>query len=565
MKSRTLVWLTAASLLLFTACKNSSSSDTLIPREALMAVNINLESLSSKLSWAEVNKTKWFQDMAKEAGGDSLSYKLLEDPARSGINTRKSLALFLAQRKPRSFYMGWQGYLTDTAAFDKLLHQVGIEGNATFDRSGDINLAYTSEPVVVAWSNSQFLVVSNVRTGAPRFGMMEQYGQFFQPSLLTTDSLKQIAIDLFKRKPDELLGSDKRYADLAADGGDIQWWGNYVSSIFNDYTSGMFSMMKLHLLVENTATATSIRFDNGKITARTRQYLSKEVTELFKEYEPKTITEASMGKLPANDVLAAGAFSYKPEGLKALLQLVGVDGMANGFLGNAGYSVDEFVKANKGEILFAISNFDLQRDSTAYEGLGGQKEYIYRNEPRINFVAGTAVNDKAAFNKLIGILLKESGKIDKALPDVSYRLSDTWFAVASSTGEVDAFLTGGAKPAYASRLAGHHAGFYLNFQRLFNILQTLHEYDKTGMQGERWQSEKEILNTSASFWDEVVTYGDVKKGVLTAYGEVLLKDKNTNSLVQLNSYLDKIYTLRPKKESWDVNDDLTAPPPPQTN
>jgi len=560
MKLRSLVLLATASLLLFTACKNSSSSGLLIPKEALMAVHINLESLSSKLSWEEVSKTNWFQDIAREASTDSLSKQLLADPVKSGIDTRKSQALFIASSKPRSIYAGWQGYLTDAAAFEKLLHEVDKNQQATFTKSGDINLASTNDPVVIAWNNSKFVLLGN--TGPKN--VVPGWGTAVPDGGLTVDSLKQIAVDLFKRKGDQLLDSDKRFAELIGDKGDLHWWGNYASTIFNEYSGGMLSMMKVNLLVENTATATTISFDNGKITARSRQYLGKEVTNLFKEYEPKPISEAALGRLPATDVLAAGAFSYKPEGIKALLQLIGMDGMANGFLGKAGYSVDEFVKANKGEILFAISDFDLKRDSTAYEDFDGKKTYIYRNEPKINFVAGTSVNDKEAFNKLIGILLKETDKIDQASPSVSYKLSDTWFAAGTSTGEVDAFLAGGAKPAYASRLAGHHAGFYLNFNRLFSIMQTIKDYEKANAPSEKWQSEKAMLDASAAFWDEVVANGDVKNGVLSSYAEVVLKDKNTNSLVQLNKYLDKVYTLRPKEASWDIKDEeIPAPPKPE--
>lgn len=561
MKLRSLVLLAAASLLLFTACKNSKSPDLLVPKEALMAIHINLESLSSKLSWDEVSKTNWFQDIAKEASTDSVAKQLLAQPAQSGVNTSKSQTFFIASSKPRSFYTGFEGSLKDAAAFEKFLHQVDKEQKASFTKEGDLNLAFSNEDVVIAWNNSKFLMLGNF--GADKYGIPGNDAIYSSGNPLTVDSLKQIAVNLFKRKGDALLGSDKRFAELVTDGGDLHWWGNYVSTIFNEYSGGMLSMMKVNLLVENTATAATISFDNGKITARSRQYVGKEVTNLFKEYEPKPISEATLSRLPASEVLAAGAFSYKPEGLKALLQLIGMDGMVNGFLGRAGYSVDEFIKANKGEILFAISDFDLKRDSTAYEDFDGKKSYIYRNEPKINFVAGTSVNDKEAFNKLIGILLKETDKIDQAKPNVSYKLGDSWFATGTSTGEVDAFLAGGSKPAYASKIAGHHAGFYLNFNRLFSIMQTIKEYEKADAASERWQSEKAMLDASASFWDEVVANGDVKNGVLTSYAEVVLKDKNTNSLVQLNKYLDKMYTLRPKEKAWDMSDaELTPIPAP---
>ena len=94
-------------------------------------------------------------------------------------------------------------------------------------------------------------------------------------------------------------------------------------------------------------------------------------------------------------------------------------------------------------------------------------------------------------------------------------------------------------------------------------MQTIKDYEKADAASERWQSEKAMLDASAAFWDEVVASGDVKNGVLTSYAEVVLKDKNTNSLVQLNKYLDKMYTLRPKEKAWDMSDaELTPMPAP---
>ena len=53
----------------------------------------------------------------------------------------------------------------------------------------------------------------------------------------------------------------------------------------------------------------------------------------------------------------AMALNYPPEGLKALLTLFGVDGLVNNFMQEADFSVDEFIKANDGNLFFALSDF----------------------------------------------------------------------------------------------------------------------------------------------------------------------------------------------------------------
>ena len=53
----------------------------------------------------------------------------------------------------------------------------------------------------------------------------------------------------------------------------------------------------------------------------------------------------------SSDVVAVAAFNYSPTGLKEMLRILGVDVMADAYLSRLNYSIDEFVKANKGEVL----------------------------------------------------------------------------------------------------------------------------------------------------------------------------------------------------------------------
>ena len=66
----------------------------LVPKDAGLVIQVDISSLSSKLSWQEIKETAWFGEAQKQIK-DSFALKLLNDPSNSGIDTEGSLVFFL--------------------------------------------------------------------------------------------------------------------------------------------------------------------------------------------------------------------------------------------------------------------------------------------------------------------------------------------------------------------------------------------------------------------------------------------------------------------------------------
>lgn len=132
-----------------------------------------------------------------------------------------------------------------------------------------------------------------------------------------------------------------------------------------------------------------------------KSYAGKELTELYKKYGGKNIDEEMIKRLPSKDVAAVFAMSYKPEGIKELLKLMGVEGVPTWYLHFVGFSLDDFIKANKGDILFAISDFKKSPNDTSIIDAQGNKDdkACYSSKHPIFFAA--SIGDKDAFNLLI--------------------------------------------------------------------------------------------------------------------------------------------------------------------
>ncbi len=69
MQRTSVLGLCAIALLLITSCSSGDKSAIAIPKDAGLVLYINTASLSSKLSWKEIQQTNWFKEAYDEADG----------------------------------------------------------------------------------------------------------------------------------------------------------------------------------------------------------------------------------------------------------------------------------------------------------------------------------------------------------------------------------------------------------------------------------------------------------------------------------------------------------------
>lgn len=522
--------------LLVVSCKETNKTGAMIPNDAAMVFHLNANSLNSKLSWDEIKQTNWFKEMYSEAN-DSLAQKLLNDPANSGMNVKSDFIFFL-KKQANHDYMVFQGDVKDLAAFEAFNKKVSKGAVAT--KTGEFTSMPVSNDVVVTWNKDRFVYVID----APYMQMGRSFsmegGNVSQPGSLGPDTLAKIGQSLFKLSSDNSLGGNERFGELVKEQGDLHMWLN-SENLSEGLSEGALSMMKVNTLFQGNASATTINFDNGKITLKSRGYYNEELAHLFDKYPAKDISADLVNKIPSQDVVAAVVMNYPPEGLKAFLKVIGVDGMVNSFLGNANYSIDEFVKANKGDILIAVTDFAVNSRKDTFQLNGANIQSAA--EAKVLFA--TSINNRQAFDKLIGTVKAQAGdEFSRGIPDISYSLNNNWFAVSNSKEYVTKFLAGGNNNhAFAAKISGHPFGAYIDIQKVMKATQSIATDSAAA----------ETYNASIQLWqDIVVTGGKFTKGAFTGEVEINLVNKNINSLKQLSSYFDKVSkNLKSKERKHD--------------
>jgi hypothetical protein len=546
MNNKIVLLLSACAVLIFTACNKGGKTGLLVPKDAAMVFHIDLSSLSSKLSWDEVKQTGWFAEAQKKAD-DSLAKIILNDPAASGLDTQGSLAIFL-KRSGSKAYFAVEGKLKDAAKFSQVIQQEA-KGKIKVEKDGEYSCVSTPEKenATLYFNDKMFVLIADASEMKKRGYNENSFAQKY-----SYDSLKVIAKEAFNVKGSDLLDSDKRFEELINDKADLHYWIN-SGNLYGGMLDGVLSMMKFGDLLEGNISTGKINFENGKITMASKQYYNKQLAGIMKKYGNKEVGSDLLSRLPEQNVLSAFTASFNPDVLKDIIKLTGLDGMVNGFLGKEGLTIDDFIKASKGDIAFALTGFSISQTPSSIKLNNGEVINYNKEKTDFKFVFGASVNDKNVFQKIVDVANAKTKKMNPAADTTKrstvQKIDDKWLVLGSSNDEVASFLGGGKKASYADIFKGHSGGGYVDLQKVISAASA----------NSKDTASKKMADISAAFWKNASMVWDYKGKEGVATGEVNLIDGSTNALKQLNKYFDAMYKATPKKEI--VDEEIKIPPP----
>ncbi|HVT86946.1 MAG TPA: DUF4836 family protein [Chitinophagaceae bacterium] len=518
----------ASLAVIISSCKKHDKTGLLIPKDAAMAVHFNAASFSSKLSWDDIIATNWFQKMQTESH-DSLARQFLADPAISGMDLKSDFVYFIKMRTNGAYFV-IDGKLKDDAAFAAYCKKLFPYG--TLSQDGAFNFISRNDNGAVIWNKEHFAFVINSPRN-PWNRNIENQNPPTDQKTITIDSVKKYGKDVLSLSNTQTLGTDDHFASLVSEPGDIHMWLD-MEKIYtgNNMMGEMLSMMKVSTFFEGNTYALTLNFDNGKITMNGKHYQGKELTKLLKKYPPQPTDAALINRLPSENVMAAFAINFHPEAINETMKIIGMDGMVNLLLGKANLSLDDISKANKGQMLFAWTGVDIKNVIDTLSAEPGKKPVTVTHAGRSpKFIFANAINNKGAFDRLLDFLKENNGRPGSPAANYTFRVKDDWF-VAGDSANVAAFLSGNSNAVpFAGRISGHPFGGYIDLQKIIS-----HLAEKNAD-----SSRMAALNASKNMWqDMVVTGGDFTGDAVTFSMEVNLVNKTTNSLKQLNTYMDQV-------------------------
>ncbi len=556
--------LVVATVILFTSCTQSNTLGKLIPKEAAIVVHINGQSLSAKLPWEEIKQNPLFQQAYSDSALPVAMRIILNNPDSAGINTKGDL-IFFAQKDSIGGYIVFEGTVKDENLFKNFNKQFTENGIVT-EKEG-VNFI-SKLPLCIGFTKDKFVYLFD----APQMNQLDALSKRMQQDSIDIAPIKPRDITaacnaIFTLKEDNSFARNDKFSKLLKESGDIHFWINTEELSKGALSNPMMAMVNMDKFYKGSATTATLNFDNGKITVNAKSYIGEELTTIYKKYSGGKISEDMVKRMPGKDIVGLLALNFKPEGIREILKMTNLDGLANMGLTYVGFTMDDFIKANKGDILFGVSDLILKTDSVKYNFKDQDEFYSAREKPEFNFVFATSIGDKDAFNKLINAGKKLGSKqlSDSSKAPFAYNSNGTYFTIANNKQNVDKYLTGtNTNFDFINKINGQAFGAYLNLQVLLKTFEK---------QAAKDSSAKIVYDASLKLWDNIlIKGGDFTDGGITQTVEINLLDKTTNSLKQLNQYaakLSEVYKAEKAKDkaqmaAFENNltpEDIVAPTP----
>jgi hypothetical protein len=494
---------------------------------------MNGESLNSKLPWEEVKQNELFKQMYSDSTLSTIVKSALENPENTGVDIKKDMIIFL-QKDSAGGYLAVQGTVKDADKFKTFYGNVFK--TAVTEKDG--TSTYKNEKIIASWTKEKYVLVVDVP-------QMNEMNKMSMPSFDTTApapitynrDLNAITASIFNLKEDNSLAKDEKFSELVNKKADVYFWVNAGEMSKGLADMPAMAMMNLGKLYEGSIFTAAATFDDGRITADLKSYSGKELSDLWKKYSGSKMSKDMVQRVPSKDVAVLFALSFKPEGLHEFIKLLGIEGFANMGAAFLGFTVDDFIKGNKGDIVFTVS--DIVTDTA--------------DKVSANILFSASINDKVAFTKLIdaGKKMMEN-KADSATPSIFYNSNDKYFAIGNKQATVDTYIKteSNTKFDFFDKISEGPGGLYINFQYLLRALPV----------SDTDSAKKAIHTASVNMWDNLIASGgEFKNGGIVQHVEINLVDKKTNSLKQLNNYFGTIgTTVKNSKDAWIKTDSTTV-------
>ncbi len=529
-------------VVIFSSCSKTNKQGRYIPAKAGFVMLINGEALNTKLPWEEIKKNDWFKKMNTDTSMSAFTRSILDNPENSGINVKSDIMVFVVKDSSGA-YTAVEGFVKDETKFKQFV----MAGNKEAKESSKNGYTFfTDKKSSVGYNKERFVYTVNmpgmgVTTMPPVFDTTANSGM---QELQYNRDMLAVTLSVFEQKEEASLAGDKKFTALVDNKSDACFWLNaqYINSIPS--LGGMGAMMDLGKIYEGAVTAGTLNFNNGKIDLDLTSYAGKEMTELYKKYTGSSFDKTMVNNIPSQNLAGMFVFNFKPEGIKEFLKLLKLDGFANLGAGQIGFNLDDFVKANKGDIMIAVT--DVKTDSIL---------------PKFNFIFATSINDKPSFNKIIDAGKKLGGPMlsgNAMAEKIAYSSNDKYFVLANDKATADAYLAGSSNKSVSvlDKISGGPFGGYVNFQYIFNAMKPKVDANDS--------LDIASFNATQKMWDNlIINGGNYKDGGITQHWEINLVDKNTNSLKQLNSYGGVMAGIEEQKKERNkslYNSDDVMPP-----
>ena len=356
----------------------------LIPKDAASVFEVDPKALTDKLSASGIG----IDSLANMFFTSKNQYALhWNDVKNSGIDLAKPVFTFNGEsgsiQNGNTKSMCVIASINDKNKLVSFLKKQKPGGD--FLSGGKYQYVALGNDFVAGWTD-KVLIISSVTGGNSAPGTYNSGEGTLSQQQLTT---------LFSLNEAQSIASIGEFRDMLSKNGDIHFWSNPASQL---NAVPMLGMTKLATLFEDTYTEGTIDFDNGKAVAETETHYNKTFADLLEKYPSRQIDKSMIANYP-KPVNGFSIVAFNPKILFDIIHYLGFDTMADGYISQMGFTLNDVMNAFSGDIAFMMSDIFVKDDVPGVSNM---------NTKNGAFILNMRIGNKDAFNKMLTGLVNKN-------------------------------------------------------------------------------------------------------------------------------------------------------------
>lgn len=467
---------------IFSSCSSIPEHAKLIPANAVVVAGLNTKEIGKKIAWNAIIGSKLFDEMKKQQPAEKQD---AFDPAKMGIELMSTSYIYI---KPDTRFSNENRItalvpLEDAAKWEAFV-KTSFPG-VKIIKNKDHSDAMLADGMYAGW-NKDLLIIMN--TPGRQAVMEEYYGAdtaiVNQPLPVDNTVLASEMDNAFHTPKENALTGNEKFSTLEKNGHDITLWINY-DVLMGEYGSkGMSDMIGMPLsntLWKDAAFTAGFDFEKGQITGDIKYFMPEEMKETGIAFGKNSIDKDMLDRLPDEDLDALIAWHIAPDGVKSMLEKMGVLGFINLALTMQDLTADYLLDVFTGDMVMSVNKFRLEKKNITDTMLNGTDASY---DGGAQFTYAMKINKKENFNKLLLLaisnnILVPNGADIYSLPsgdtNLTMAVKDNYMIVSNKKENINNYISGNYKgnlPKSAQSIYGNPMGLYFNAGGMMNTINT---------------------------------------------------------------------------------------------
>jgi hypothetical protein len=537
-------------LILFSACSKSSESIRYIPKDAIGVVSLNTVELGKKVLWSAVSGSPVFKEMTGK-NGDSTKF----DFEKTGI---EPLTTFFAFGLPDQRLAGKSKFmvilpLKDAAKFKAFL----LENypKAKTEQKDKLTFISIDDNTCIGFDKQTAIAATSSRSS--EYEWNDDGTRKERDNSQTLTILIEEVQKTFNLPKDQSIAENKQFMSLMKENHDFSFWLNY-EALANGLPQGELGdagtvLASQKKLLKDAFISGGLDFEKGKIVADAKYYFNSTNKGIAMALESKSSNAELLKKIPGSQLNLLMSYHINPQGIKALVDTMGMAPLANMGLKEIGLTMDDILNSFTGDFLFTITDFAVHTKSLA-SNVGGSAVNYTSPEPSMKAFLSFKIKDQAAFSKLVQTasgkeLMMMTGPDAYVIGSGIYlSKSGDYVAVSNDNAAIANFVSGTVAKDFSvpAEVKNNPYGLYIDIKNSIQSLPLDLLYGK---------EDTAVFHDGKKLMESVIAYGGKVEGDHSSFHfEANFQNKDENSLTQIINFSQKV--MEANKREADSFDDV---------